>query len=64
MMSSAAKRADAAVDVRTREEGEGDRSLECWRAVHERFFAEHAAGGFRPDMPGLLERFRLLYPTP
>ena len=47
-----------------REEGEGDRSLEYWRATHERFFAEHATGGFRPDMPVLLERFQLLYPAP
>ncbi len=44
-----------------RDEGEGDRSLEHWRAVHERFFAEHAEGGFRPDMPVVLERFRVLY---
>lgn len=47
-----------------RDEGEGDRSLEYWRAAHERFFAEHAVGGYRPDMPVLLERFRLLYWTP
>lgn len=46
-----------------RDEGEGDRSLEHWRATHERFFAEHADGGFRPDMPVLLERFQLLYPA-
>ena len=45
------------------QEGEGDRSLEYWRAAHESFFAEHASSGFRPDMPVLLERFRLLYPT-
>ncbi|WP_137121047.1 ASCH domain-containing protein [Segeticoccus rhizosphaerae] len=46
-----------------RGEGEGDRSLDHWRAVHERFFDEHADGGFLPDMPVVLERFRLLYPT-
>ena len=45
-----------------RDEGEGDRSLEHWRAVHERFFTEHAEGGFQPDMPVVLERFRVLYP--
>ena len=45
-----------------RDEGEGDRSLDHWRAVHERFFAEHADGGFLPDMPVVLERFRVLYP--
>lgn len=44
-----------------RDEGEGDRSLEHWRAVHERFFAEHATGGFRRDLPVVLERFRVLY---
>ncbi|GAA4397175.1 ASCH domain-containing protein [Fodinibacter luteus] len=46
-----------------RDEGEGDRTLEHWRAVHERFFTEHAAGGFQPDMPVVLERFRLLHPS-
>lgn len=45
-------------------EGEGDRSLEHWRAVHERFFTDHAGHdrGFAPSMPVVLERFRLLYP--
>jgi uncharacterized protein YhfF len=47
----------------TKDEGEGDLSLEYWRVVHERFFTEHASG-FRSDMPVLLERFRVLYPTP
>lgn len=44
-------------------EGEGDRTLAHWRAVHERFFTEHAAHdrGFSPDMPVVLERFRVLY---
>ena len=45
-----------------RAEGEGDRTLASWRRDHERFFAEHAAGGFSPDMPVVLERFRRLYP--
>ncbi|MDQ2757557.1 MAG: ASCH domain-containing protein [Actinomycetota bacterium] len=44
-----------------RDEGEGDRSLEHWRVAHEGFFTEHAAGGFLPDMPVVLERFRVLY---
>ena len=35
-----------------RDEGEGDGSLEHWREVHERFFTEHADGGFQPDMLG------------
>ncbi len=44
-------------------EGEGDRSLAHWREVHRRFFTEHAAHdrGFQPDMPVLLERFRVVY---
>lgn len=42
-------------------EGEGDRSLEHWRAVHERFFTEHAADGFDPQMLLVLERFRVVY---
>ena len=44
-----------------RDEGEGDLSLEHWRAAHERFFTEHADGGFAPDMPVVLETFRVLY---
>ena len=45
-------------------EGEGDRSLEHWRLVHERFFTDHATHdrGFSPTMPVVLERFRVLYP--
>ncbi len=45
-----------------RDEGEGDRSLDQWRDVHERFFTEHSEGGYQPDMPVVLERFRVLYP--
>lgn len=46
-------------------EGEGDRTLEYWRQVHERFWREHSENpcGFAPDMPVLCERFRLVYPT-
>ena len=46
-----------------RDEGEGDGSLEYWREAHERFFTESAVGGFQKDMPVVLERFRVLYPT-
>jgi uncharacterized protein YhfF len=46
-----------------RDEGEGDRSLDHWRAVHERFFREHARDGFSSTMLVVLERFRLLYPA-
>lgn len=43
-------------------EGEGDRTLEHWRRVHERFWREHSENprGFEPDMPVVCERFRLL----
>jgi uncharacterized protein YhfF len=47
-----------------RAEGEGDLSLEHWRSAHEQFFTQHSEGGFRPDMPVVLERFRVLYPAP
>ncbi|WP_426244408.1 ASCH domain-containing protein [Nocardioides sp. LHG3406-4] len=44
-------------------EGEGDRTLAQWRDVHERYFTEVAAPerGFSPDMPVVLERFRVVY---
>jgi uncharacterized protein YhfF len=45
-------------------EGEGDRSLDHWRTVHERFFTVHATHdrGFSTTMPVVLDRFRVLYP--
>lgn len=45
-------------------EGEGDRTLDAWRAVHERFWREHSENprGFEPDMPVVCERLRLRYP--
>ena len=39
-------------------EGEGDRSLAFWRAVHEKFFREE--GHFTPDMELWCEIFRLV----
>ena len=44
-------------------EGEGDRSLEYWRRVHEQFFTDHASHerGFAPDMPVVLEELRVLH---
>ncbi|HYG95090.1 MAG TPA: ASCH domain-containing protein [Nocardioides sp.] len=44
-------------------EGEGDLTLEHWRDVHERFFTEHSLqdGAFTPDLPVVLERFKVLY---
>ncbi len=48
-----------------RAEGEGDRTLAHWRAVHERYWREHSENprGYEPDMPVLCERFRLLWPA-
>lgn len=44
-------------------EGEGDRTLEHWRAVHKDFFTRYAEHdrGFSPEMPILIERFRVVY---
>ena len=46
-------------------EGEGDRTLEHWRAVHEAFWRAHSEHprGFAPGMPVVCERFRLLWPN-
>jgi len=45
-------------------EGEGDGTLASWRERHEQFFRDNDphGRGFRPDMPVVLERFRVLYP--
>jgi uncharacterized protein YhfF len=42
-------------------EGEGDRTLDHWRAAHERFFRTTSSRGFEPDMPVVLERFQVVY---
>ncbi|WP_336645621.1 ASCH domain-containing protein [Microbacterium sp. USHLN186] len=57
---------DAVTAEHAHAEGEGDRTLQYWRAVHERFWREHSEGprGFAPDMPVLCERFELLYVAP
>ncbi|WP_181275949.1 ASCH domain-containing protein [Brevibacterium oceani] len=43
-------------------EGEGDRTLEAWREIHERFWRERGRRGFAVDMPVVCERFELIYP--
>ena len=46
-------------------EGEGDRSLEYWRRVHEDFFRRELAGAglaFSPDMPVVCEEFEVVWP--
>lgn len=57
---------DQVDEEHARAEGEGDRTLTHWRAVHERYWREHSenARGFEPDMPVLCERFRLRWPHP
>ncbi len=56
---------DEVDDEHARAEGEGDRSLAHWRAMHERFFREHADHDrqFSPTMPVVLERFEVLVPV-
>jgi len=47
-------------------EGEGDRSLDFWRAAHWEYFSRRCAAlGRTPaeDMPVILERFALVYPV-
>ena len=47
-------------------EGEGDSSLEYWRAAHWDYFSRRCAAIRRvpsEDMPVILERFELLYPS-
>ncbi|WP_102193927.1 ASCH domain-containing protein [Microbacterium aurantiacum] len=43
-------------------EGEGDRTLQAWREIHERYWRQHSENphGFAPDMPVLCERFELV----
>lgn len=46
-------------------EGEGDRTLAHWRAVHERFWRQYSENlrGFEPAMPVVCERFRVIFPA-
>ena len=47
-----------------RKEGEGDRSLDYWRRVHEDFFRAELAGAgleFTPQMQGVCEEFEVVY---
>ncbi|WRS30618.1 ASCH domain-containing protein [Actinomycetaceae bacterium MB13-C1-2] len=44
------------------EEGEGDRTLDYWRKVHEHYWRSYSPR-FEPDMPAVCEKFRLLHPT-
>lgn len=42
-------------------EGEGDKSLANWRAVHEEFWRSSSRSGFAIDMPVVCEEFRVVY---
>lgn len=44
-------------------EGEGDRTLEHWREVHERYWRTFSESprGYEPSMPVVCERFRLVW---
>lgn len=45
-------------------EGEGDRTLDYWRAAHERYWRAYSENprGFEPRTPVICERFRLIFP--
>ena len=43
-------------------EGEGDRSLDAWREIHERFWEEHSDTEFSESSLVVCERFRVIYP--
>jgi uncharacterized protein YhfF len=48
------------------DEGEGDRSLEWWQRAHRAFFqrqCENLGVPFTEDMPVVLDRFELVWPT-
>lgn len=46
-------------------EAEGDLSVAHWREVHEWFFRENSSSprSFEPDMPVVLQRFAVIYPS-
>ncbi|MCI1018436.1 ASCH domain-containing protein [Microbacterium sp. C5A9] len=55
---------DEVTPEHARAEGEGDRTLDYWRASHERYWRAHSENprGFAPDMPVVCERFRVIHP--
>lgn len=57
-------RFDQVTQQHARAEGEGDRTLEHWRAVHEWFFKEYDPHlrGFSSYMPVVCELFEVLVP--
>lgn len=55
---------DQVTEEHARAEGEDDRTLASWRSIHERYWRDHSARGFAPDMPVVCERFRVLAVQP
>ncbi|GAA1751157.1 GNAT family N-acetyltransferase [Rothia terrae] len=43
-------------------EGEGDRTLDSWRANHRQYWEANSPDGFYPHMQVVCERFALIYP--
>ncbi len=56
------RRFDEIDEAFARDEGEGLRTLEDWRAGHQAYFERN--GGFSPDMDLVCERFRLVEALP
>lgn len=56
---------DAVTAEHAHAEGEGDRTLDYWRASHERYWRAYSENprGFAPDMPVICERFRVIHPA-
>nr|WP_157311330.1 ASCH domain-containing protein [Microbacterium sp. MAH-37] len=48
-----------------RAEGEGDRTLQAWRDIHEQYWRENSENprGYEPDMPVVCEIFRVVHPS-
>lgn len=57
---------DEVTDEHAYAEGEDARTLASWREAHERFWRMHSQSpkGFRPDIPVVCEKFRLIYGRP
>jgi uncharacterized protein YhfF len=55
---------DAVDEAFAYDEGEGDRTLVCWRDVHWKYFVRELAGigqVAQPDMPVVCERFEVVF---
>ena len=52
---------DQVSDEHAKAEGEGDGSLAAWRETHRAFFRTTGGAEVTPDLPVVLERFRVLH---